>query len=64
MSDDHAAVGQDAQVQALARIHSSAGSLIVRLARGTIEKAELIEALGKIANDAESALLALGAVPF
>lgn len=52
------------EIEALSRVHRLAEELIVRLARGKIEKPELIESLGKIANDAEDTLKRLGVVPF
>jgi hypothetical protein len=54
----------DAVTDALARIHTLAETLIVRVVRDRIERAELIDALSTIANDAESCMLAHDVVPF
>ena len=52
------------QIAALSRIASVTQELIVSLARDRIERADLIDALGRIANDAEACLSRLGVTPF
>jgi hypothetical protein len=49
---------------ALTRIHTLAETLIVRVARGKIERAELLEALARIANDAEACMHTQDDIPF
>ena len=49
---------------ALVRIHTLAETLIVRVARGTIERPELLEALGQIANDSDACTHMDDEIPF